>query len=75
MNLHQLSGDGYTFLAQQVLSLDKLNPQIAARLLTPLTHWRRYDKTRQSLMKTELERIQASSNLSKDVYEIVAKSI
>lgn len=74
INFHRADGAGYAFLADQVLALDKLNPQIAARLLTPLTRWKKYDPQRQSLMQVQLQRIKASGELSKDVYEVVEKS-
>lgn len=72
---HQKTGAGYKFLADQVLVLNKMNPQIASRLLTPLTRWRKYDAERQQLMKAELERIMAADKLSSDVYEVVSKSL
>jgi aminopeptidase N len=72
---HDLSGAGYAFLADRVIELDALNPQVAARLVSPLSRWRRYDSERQGLMKTQLERIQRQENLSTDVGEIVGKSL
>lgn len=72
---HAVDGSGYEFLAEQILVLDKLNPQIAARLLTPMTQWHRYDQKRQTLQKAQLERIVKTPNISKDVYEIAAKSL
>ncbi|MAX91290.1 MAG: aminopeptidase N [Pseudomonas sp.] len=75
VNFHRADGAGYRFLADQVIVLNKLNPQIASRLLAPLTRWRKYDAGRQGLMKTELERILASGDLSSDVYEVVSKSL
>lgn len=75
VNFHRADGAGYRFLADQVVVLNKLNPQIASRLLAPLTRWRKYDAGRQGLMKTELERILASGELSSDVYEVVSKSL
>ena len=75
VNFHRADGAGYRFLADQVIVLNKLNPQIASRLLAPLTRWRKYDESRQGLMKTELERILASGELSSDVYEVVSKSL
>lgn len=72
---HAIGGSGYEFLAEQILVLDKLNPQIAARLLTPMTQWHRYDQKRQILQKAQLERILKAPNISKDVYEITAKSL
>jgi len=75
VNFHRADGSGYRFLAEQVIVLNKLNPQIASRLLAPLTRWRKYDDGRQGLMKAELERILASGELSSDVYEVVSKSL
>jgi len=75
VNFHRADGSGYRFLADQVITLNALNPQIASRLLAPLTRWRKYDSTRQALMKGELERILASGELSSDVYEVVSKSL
>jgi aminopeptidase N len=75
VNFHCEGGEGYRFLADQVLALDKLNPQIAARLLTPLTRWRRFPEQKQHLMKGELARIMSEPKLSSDTYEIVSKSL
>ena len=74
VNFHQVDGAGYQFLADQVLALDALNPQIASRLLGPLTKWRRYAQGSQ-LMRAALERVAASAELSRDVYEVVSKSL
>ncbi|TRX74808.1 aminopeptidase N [Pseudomonas mangiferae] len=75
VNFHRADGAGYRFLADQVIALNALNPQIASRQLTPLTRWRKYDEARQGLMRGELERILASGPLSSDVYEVVSKSL
>jgi aminopeptidase N len=75
VNFHQADGSGYRFLADQVITLNALNPQIASRLLGPLTRWGKYDDARQALMKAELERILASGELSSDVFEVVSKSL
>ncbi len=72
---HDLSGAGYRFLADRVLELDPLNPQVAARLVGALSRWRRFDANRQVLMRAQLERIQTQPGLSRDVGEIVAKSL
>jgi len=74
VNFHAADGGGYEFLADQALVLDKLNPQIAARLLTPLTRWRKFEPGNQALMQAQLQRIKASDKLSKDVFEVVEKS-
>ena len=75
INFHHHSGAGYRFLADQVIRMDAINQQVAARILNPLSRWRKYDELRQRLMKGELERILSVDNLSKDVYEIAAKSV
>ncbi len=75
VNFHQTDGAGYVFLADQIISLNKLNPQIAARLLGPLTKWKKYTPTAQSMMRAQLERIMAEGDLSKDVFEVVSKSL
>jgi aminopeptidase N len=72
---HGLDGSGYAFLAERIMELDPMNPQVASRLVTPLTMWKRYDACRQELMKQQLERIAALPKLSGDVGEIVAKSL
>ena len=75
INFHALDGSGYAFLADRIIELDRSNPQIASRLLTPLSRWRKFDPKRQDLMKAELARIMAQSPLSPDVYEVVSKSL
>ncbi|GLK88607.1 aminopeptidase N [Pseudomonas turukhanskensis] len=75
VNFHSADGSGYRFLADLVITLNGFNPQIASRQLAPLTRWRKYDASRQALMKAELERILASGELSSDVYEVVSKSL
>jgi aminopeptidase N len=75
VNFHAEDGSGYRFLADQIITLNRLNPQIASRLLTPLTRWKKYGPARQALMRAELERILASGELSSDVYEVVSKSL
>jgi aminopeptidase N len=74
VRFHDISGAGYRFLADRIEELNVINPQIAARLVSPLISWRRYDSERQKLMQQELDRILAINNLSPDVYEIVSKS-
>jgi aminopeptidase N len=72
---HESSGRGYYFLAEQILALDPLNPQIAARLAARLGRGARYDEARRGLMRAQLERIATSPTLSRDVYEVVSKSL
>ena len=75
LRFHAKDGSGYTFLSDQVAQLNAINPQIAARLLTPLTRWRRFDTARQSLMQAALRRILATDDLSRDVFEIASKTL
>jgi aminopeptidase N len=72
---HSGDGEGYRFLADVILRVDKLNPQSAARLVAPLGRWRRFGEARGKLMRAELERIAATPRLSKDVHEQVTKSL
>jgi aminopeptidase N len=75
VRFHVKSGAGYVFLADQILTLDPLNSQIASRLMTPFTSWRRYDTSRQQLMREQMERIAGQQGLSAGVYELVEKSL
>ena len=75
INFHSADGSGYRFLADLVITLNALNPQIASRQLTPLTRWSKYAPERRTMMRNELERILASGELSSDVYEVVSKSL
>jgi len=76
LRFHAADGAGYAFLADQVLRLDPINPQVAARLLAPLGPWRHFEKPRRDHMKAQLERILAAGDsLSRDVYEIASKSL
>ncbi|MDP7157423.1 MAG: aminopeptidase N C-terminal domain-containing protein, partial [SAR324 cluster bacterium] len=59
----------------QVLALDPLNPQVAARLVGPFNRWKKYDDQRQTRMVAELERIRKTPRLSKDVLEVVTKAL
>ena len=72
---HAADGSGYIFLTEQVIALNKLNPQIAARLLQAMIRWRRYDKKRQALMQQAFETILAENDLSKDVFEIAERGL
>ena len=68
-------GSGYRLLAGQLLLLDKINPQTAAKLLPPLGRWRRYDQARAALMQAELQRIVGEPGVSKDLFEQASKSL
>ncbi|MGZ5016585.1 MAG: aminopeptidase N [Methylobacter sp.] len=75
LHFHAANGQGYQFLADQIIALNTLNPQVASRMVSALTTWRRYDEGRQALMKAQLERIITTEAISKDVYEVASKSL
>jgi aminopeptidase N len=75
VSFHHKSGAGYKLLADCVIQLNAINPQIAARLLLPLIQWQRYDRERQILMQQELKRIEAIDDIANDVYEIVRRGL
>jgi aminopeptidase N len=75
IRFHAADGEGYRFLADQVIELDSINPQMAARLVSALSRWRRFDSHRQQLMQQQLQRIIERPKASKDVFEIVSKSL
>jgi aminopeptidase N len=72
---HQADGSGYELLADGVWKVDDLNPQVAARLVSPFNSWKRFDVPRQRQMKQQLERLRSKPNLSKDVREIVERAL
>ena len=72
---HDLSGEGYHFLADAVIALDPLNGSIAARLVGPLGQWRRQSAARGTLMRRELQRVLDTPNLSKGTFEKASKAL
>jgi aminopeptidase N len=75
VRFHAADGAGYAFLADQVLALDKLNPQVAARIARAFDRWKRFDPDRKAKSKFQLARIRDAAGLSKDVAEIVGKAL
>ncbi|HYF59297.1 MAG TPA: aminopeptidase N [Burkholderiaceae bacterium] len=71
---HAADGSGYAFWVEQVLALDALNPQVAARLSRATDRWRKFDPARQSAMRAALERVRAAAR-SPDVLEVVGKAL
>jgi len=74
-HFHNPDGSGYRFVAQQVLKLNDMNPQIASRLVRTLMSWRKYAAPCGEKMCEQLEVIAQHKTLSKDVFEIVSKSL
>jgi aminopeptidase N len=75
VRFHAADGSGYAFLADQVIALDKLNPQVGARMARGFDRWRKFDEKRKASAKAALERIRETKGLSKDVAEIVTKAL
>ncbi|XP_022892916.1 puromycin-sensitive aminopeptidase-like isoform X3 [Olea europaea var. sylvestris] len=75
VNFHAKDGSGYKFLGEMVVQLDKLNPQVASRMVSAFSRWKRFDETRQNLAKAQLEMILSANGLSENVYEIASKSL
>lgn len=75
VNFHAKDGSGYKFLGEMVVQLDKINPQVASRMVSAFSRWRRYDETRQTLAKAQLEMIMSANGLSENVFEIASKSL
>ncbi len=75
LHFHQDSGKGYEFLANQVIALNKINPQVASRMVSIFNTWKKFDKPRRELMSQQLTRIKNSEDLSPDVFEIVDKAL
>ena len=72
---HADDGSGYRFLARHIIAIDRRNPQIAARMVLPLTRFARYDGDRQALIKGALIKIKTAQNLSPDLSEVVEKTL
>ena len=72
---HRPDGAGYELVGEVVQQLDRLNPQVAARLAGVFNRWADYDETRREAMKSQLEAIKARSELSPDVDEIVSAAL
>ena len=75
VNFHNPDGSGYEFLQQQVIALNNQNPQVAARLVTPLTRWKQFPEPNSGLMRKALQAIADEPGLVKDVLEIATKSL
>ena len=75
VRFHDPSGRGYRFVADEVLTLNSINPQVAARIVSAFNEWRRFDEGRRQRMRSELERIAGHEGLSKDVSEIVGRAL
>ena len=72
---HSPDGTGYDFWTEQVIALNKLNPQVAARLVRTLDHWKKFKPDLKKKMQAALQKVATTKGLSKDVQEVVAKAL
>ena len=75
LRFHAGDGSGYEFLTDEILRLDPVNPQTAARLVGVLNNWKNFVSVNKTKMSEQLERIVKTPNLSRDVFEIVSKAL
>lgn len=75
MGFHADDGSGYAFWAELVLEIDQINPEIAARFARVMDHWRRHTPDSSARMRSALERVASQSDLSRNVSEIISKSL
>ena len=75
LHFHAADGEGYRWVAEQVVALDRLNPQVAARLARAFDRWRKYDGTRQGHARRALESIASAEGLSGNVGEVVGRAL
>ena len=71
---HAKDGSGYKFVADQIIILDKLNPQTAARIITPMTNISKFNDITKTKIKKYLKQI-LNSNPSNDVFEVISKTL
>jgi aminopeptidase N len=72
---HAADGSGYAYWTEQVIALNKLNPQVAARLVRTLDHWKKYQPALKKQMRAALQKVAATKGLSKDVQEVVVRAL
>ena len=75
VHFHAADGSGYAFAADQIVAIDPLNPQVAARLARSFDRWRKFDAARRALAQAALERIRGTAGLSKDTFEVVTRAL
>jgi aminopeptidase N len=75
LGFHNIDGSGYKYLTDYLINLDKINPQIASRLLTPLMQFSSYADENQKLIKIQLNRLYGVKGLSNDLFEKISKAL
>jgi aminopeptidase N len=75
VNFHAIDGSGYQFAGEIIAQMNTINPQVASRLIDPLLKFKRFDATRQDLMKRELEKLRGMDGLTADLFEKVTSAL
>ena len=75
LHFHNNKGSGYQLISDNVIYIDRFNPQLAARLVLPLTRWQKHNSHQKGLMIDNLQKIKVANVLSNDVDEIVSKGL
>ncbi|MCY7293909.1 aminopeptidase N [Alteromonas sp. a30] len=75
LGFHKNDGSGYRYVADAVIELNRINPQVASRIITPLSQWKKYQGERRDLMQGQLIRIADEPDLSSDIFEKVTKAL
>ena len=75
LHFHAADGSGYRWIAEQVVALDRLNPQVASRLARAFDRWKKYDAGRQAHARRALESIRGADGLSGNVDEVVDRAL
>ena len=72
---HRADAAGYVYWSEQVLALDAINPQVAARLARAMDRWSRLAEPYRSAAKVAIERVAAKADLSNDVREVISRAL
>jgi aminopeptidase N len=75
LHFHAADGSGYRWVAEQVVVLDRINPQVASRLARSFDRWKKYDAVRQAHARGALESIRDAGGLSANVAEVVTRAL
>ena len=75
VNFHQINGEGYELVSNIIKRLNKLNPQVAARLTSSFNQWRSFEEPRRSFMEKHLQELVSLKDVSPDIYEIASKAL
>ena len=75
LRFHGADGAGYRLVGEVIRTLDPMNPQVAARWPAAFESWRRYDESRQALMRAELKAIRDLPGISPNLFEVTGKML